>query len=308
MFKRKRAIKYGIVDVFSDTPFCGNPAGIVFNADSLNNDEMQKIAKEINVANTAFLLQPENGGNLKIRYFCPDSEINMCGHSTIGSIFARSENNQKDVSKNTNPTIKIETKVGTLTAKIKRRNGNIARVGVTLPKPEFYAAIISKKRLFNALNIDQSAVVGAYPIEIVNSGLYFMEVGIKDRENLLKIKPDFRKLQKITEEMNIDSIQVFTRDTFEKSSTVLSRTFFPKYGVNEDPVCGTGNAAIASYLIHNNIEKSNKEKIKFIGEQGHSVSRPGKVYMEVTCKNDKVEKVLISGTAVLVCEGNIYLN
>jgi len=308
MNRRKKFVRYGILDVFCEAPFCGNPAGVVFDAASLSDEQMQKIAKEINVANTSFLFQPESDGDFKIRYFCPEKEINMCGHATIASVFAWGAKQVKGMPKAGGGIVRLETKIGTLSATIKRRNGSIQSVGVAMPKPEFYAADIDKAQVFDALNIDESATVASYPIEIVNSGLYFLEIGIKNKENLLDIDPDFRKIHRITEELNIDSIQVFTRDTFDKDSTVLSRTFFPKYGVNEDPVCGTGNAAIASYLIRNELGKKAQKRVHFVGEQGHSVSRPGKVYIDATCNNDEVEALSISGAAVLVFEGNIYLD
>lgn len=307
MFKRERAIRYQIVDVFSIMPFCGNPAGIIVNAASLNDKDMQNIAREINIANTSFLFQPQNGGDIKIRYFCPGSEINMCGHATIGSVFAWCENNPKGFSKNTSDTIMLETKIGTISAGVRYSNGSIEEVAVKLPNPVFYAAHLDKKKLCDALNIDPCVVVEEFPVEVVNSGLTFLEIGIKDKISLLNIKPKFNEIKKITEEMNIDSVQVFTLDTIEKSSTVLSRTFFPRYGVNEDAVCGTGNAALASYLIHNKIVTAEGEKVRIIGEQGHSVSRPGKVRVEACCKNDKIDNVLISGSAVLVFEGYVFV-
>ena len=307
MFKRDRAIRYQLADVFATMPFCGNPAGVVINASSLTDKQMQQISREINIANTAFLLPPQKDGDLKIRYFCPESEINMCGHATIASLFVWGENNQKNISKGSNSAIKLETKIGTLSARISCQHGNIEKVAVTLPSPQFKAADIESRWLADALNINESEIVEQYPIQIVNTGLSFIEVGITDKENLLKIKPSFNKILNITKEMNTDSVQIFTLDTFDESSTVLSRTFFPKYGVNEDPVCGTGNAAVASFLIKNGIIRNDAESIKIIGEQGHSLSRPGKVYIEARCKHNKIEKVLVSGSAVLVFEGYVFL-
>jgi PhzF family phenazine biosynthesis protein len=306
MFKRDKAIRYQLVDVFASTPFCGNPAGVVINATPLTDVQMQQIAREINIANTAFLLPPQKDGDLKIRYFCPESEINMCGHATIGSLFVWSENNLKDISKGSNSTIKVETKIGTLSTKISCLYGDSEKIAVTLPSPQFKAADIDPKWLADALNINESEIVEQYPIQIVNSGLSFIEVGITDKENLLNVKPSFDKILNITKEMNTDSVQIFTLDTFDESSTVLSRTFFPKYGVNEDPVCGTGNAAVASYLIQNGIIRNGEERIKIIGEQGHSLSRPGMVYIEARCINNKIENVLVSGSAVLVFEGYVF--
>ncbi len=307
MFKGARAIRHQIVDVFSMMPFCGNAAGIVTNASDLKDEEMQKIAREINISNTSFILQPQNGGDLQIRYFCPESEINMCGHATIGSIFAWGEENLKEVGQNAAHTLNIETKVGTLPVKIKRKNGRISKVAVSLPSPEFKTGDIDKQELFAALNIDARICVGEYPIEIVNSSLKFIEVGIKNRKSLLGIQPDFGELKRITAELDVDAVQVFTLDTFEEEDTVLSRTFFPRYGVNEDPVCGTGNAAVASYLIHNGIINSSREKIKVIGEQGHSVSRPGKVFVEAKYRQGQIEDIRISGSAALVFDGYIFI-
>lgn len=308
MFKRERAVRYQIVDVFSIMPFSGNPAGIVVNAASLDDRAMQKIAREINIANTSFLFQPQKGGDIMIRYFCPESEINMCGHATIGSVFAWCENNSKGFSNNAGDTIRLETKIGTIAAKVKYKNGGVEEVSVKLPNPEFSIAHIDRKSLFDALRIDPGHIVKEFPFEVVNSGLTFVEIGITDKNSLLNIKPKFNEIREITEEMNVDAVQVFTLDTIEKSSTVLSRTFFPRYGVNEDPVCGTGNAALASYLIRHNIVQAKGEIFRIIGEQGYSVSRPGKVRVEARCKNDKIENVKISGSAVLVFEGYVFVN
>lgn len=306
MFNRDRSVKYQIVDVFSTTPFCGNAAGVVVDASTLEDSEMQKIAREVNISNTSFLSDPEKGGDVKIRYFCPESEINMCGHATIGSIYAWGEKNIRKVLKGGKGSLKVETRIGTLSVKLKCCNERLEEVFVALPSPEFCDVEIDRQRLFEALRIEESATVKEYPIEIVNSGLLFIEVGIKDRDKLMDIKPRFDDIRKITEELDVDAVQVFTLDTFEKKSTVLSRTFFPRYGVNEDPVCGTGNAAVSSYLIHNKIIGNNEEKI--IGEQGYSVARPGKVFVKVKRNKNKIENMMISGSAALAFEGSVYLN
>jgi len=302
----KDSIPIKIVDVFTTKPFEGNPAGVVLDSSGLTKNQMQKIAREINLSNTTFVSSPKKNGDVNVRFFTPKKEIDMCGHSTIATFFAWGEENLTH-DEDCSSIVRMETNVGVLPVYIEITDGKIDFVTVTLPNPKFSRVPITEDRLVKALNLSKNSIIPKLPIEIVYDGLFFLEIGVKDRETLLKVDPRFNDLLKISSELKIDSIQVFTLDTIHPDSTVHSRTFFPILGVNEDPVCGTGNAALASYLIKNRLIEITKPTTRIVGEQGYSLLRPGIVTILVDLIHDKIERLRVRGKAVSVLSGNILI-
>jgi trans-2,3-dihydro-3-hydroxyanthranilate isomerase len=259
------------------------------------------------MSNTTFIF-PSNVADFQVRYFTPTNEINVCGHSTIATIFAWGRENIGHNRAEKIITVNIETAIGILPIEVELRDGIVFAVTVALANPHFRNATIERGEVLRALNIVDDLTVSRYPLEIVYDGLAFLEVGVKDLSTLLQISPSFAEISKISKLLEIDSIQVFTLQPALSTSTVHSRTFFPAVGVNEDPVCGTGNGALASYLVKNRLVLITRPTTTIIGEQGVSVSRPGIVTALVDLEGDTITKLRIKGKAILSLDGKIFIS
>ena len=291
------------VNAFTDKLFSGNPAGVVLDNVGLTDEEMQNIAREMSCSETAFIMQSDKEDYFKVRFFSPSGEVDLCGHATIASFFTLGEKGYIS-RRDKKIVVKQETKAGVLEVNIYHSGENVGRVMMKQKKPVFRKVKLDVNKISRALNIKPVEIIRDFPLEAVSTGLFSLPVCIKKLDVLLRLKPDFELIKKLCREINVGSLHVFSFETMEKKSTVHARNFAPLYGVNEDPVTGTANGALCSYLVKNHLV----ETTSFICEQGDAISRPGRVFVNITKKNNNVvENVYVGGKALIVQEGRIQV-
>ncbi len=285
-----KKIKIKGVDAFTSIPFCGNPAGVVLDADDLTDEEMQLIAREMNYSETAFIMKSEVA-DFKVRFFSPKREVDLCGHVTIAafSILAREGRILNEVTRQ-------ETKAGILPVHIRDKI-----IMMTQAKPVFKKVDVDKEVIASALGIPMMDINRNLPIEAVSTGLFSLLVPIRKIEIVREMNPNFAKVEKICKKFGVGSIFVFTFETIEPECMVHARCFAPLYGINEDPVTGTASGALGAYLV-----KHKSSPTSLILEQGYEVGRPGKVFIEIDTKNGKIEEVMVGGRAIEVFSGEIF--
>jgi trans-2,3-dihydro-3-hydroxyanthranilate isomerase len=286
------AKKYKIfqIDAFTDEPFQGNPAGVMF-ADDFSPEIMQNIAREMNLAETAFLSHSEKA-DYRLRWFTPVVEVEICGHATIASLHFLFEN--KILKENV--SITFETSSGILTCGL--RNGYYF-MQMPLYGMEEYSGC--KEEILQAIGVDRSAVIDSTPfIVLENENLYFRVDGL---DTLKKLKPDFKALKRLTEDKHeFEGIAVYTLETIDGSSFAHSRYFVPYLGIDEDPVTGSSNGPMLMVFRKLGLLKSDDEKISIILEQGDIIGRKGRVHVSY---NSADNELYISGKAVTVLKGEI---
>ena len=284
------------IDVFTTIPFEGNPAGVVTNANKLSQAEKQKIAKEMNLSETAFVSDSE-AADFKVEFFSPNLELDFAGHPTIATFSALNRENRLD------PAKKIfyqETKAGIIPVEllnIQDRNMFM----VTMKKPKFEKCKIGREEIAQILKLNQNDLIDT-PVMRVFTGIYWLVVGIKNLGKLSGLNPDFDAIKVLSEKYRSVGIIPFCMETFYSSYDFHTRAFAPAAGVNEDPVCGTGNSSAASFIVHNRLINIDHE-IKLVGEQGHEVGRPGTVYINMEIGNSDITKIKIGGEAITILEG-----
>jgi PhzF family phenazine biosynthesis protein len=292
------------IDAFTRERFTGNPAGVVVNADGLNEQQMQAIARELNNSETAFLFKPDSDDcDGVIRYFTPKTEVPTCGHATIASLYAKAlEENLSDT------VIRMKTKIGVLPFEIKK-DDNDYKMYMTQGKIEFgnYFEGKIKDRLLRALGISKSEIEKNCPIQIVSTGHSKVMIGIKSRPKLNTLSPNYFELAEISKIINCNGFFVFTFDSGDKEILTCGRMFAPAIGINEDPVTGNANGPLGAYLVHYKIVKTNGSEFYFKGVQGEAINRTGIVEVFVKIQNDEPVQVKIGGEAVVVFKTKIEL-
>jgi PhzF family phenazine biosynthesis protein len=299
----KRLIIYQI-DSFTKEKFKGNPAGVVLNADGLNDDQMQQIARELNNSETAFLLSPDdNKCDGVIRYFTPLKEVPICGHATIAAMYAKALEENLDSC-----ILKYKTRVGILPFEVIKQNEDyqvIMTQGKFELSPEFDDEM--NQKLLSALGIDKSDRDMKCPIQIASTGHSKVMIGIKSREKLNSLIPNFSDLALLSKQINCNGYFVFTFDTGNKEILSLGRMFAPAVGINEDPVTGNANGPLGGYLVQNKIVIHNGIVFEFSGGQGEKINRFGTINVKVQIENDKPELIQIKGNAVVVFKTEIEI-
>ncbi len=276
------------IDAFTNKSFEGNPAGVTFG-DNLTESEMQKIAKEMNLAETAFLSKSPNA-DYNLRWFTPAMEVELCGHATIASLHFLTE---KKLLKN-NSNIKFETRSGILNCKAK--DGFYFMQIPEFSMKEFEG---NKEEIIDALNINRNTLDKNVPFIVLENG--YLYIYIKNLSTLHSLQPDFRALKNITKSKNgFSAVVVFTLETVDEESFAHSRFFAPHYGIDEDPVTGSANGPFILVLKRLNFIKNHMNETTLIFEQGDVIGRRGRVKVRYSQTSNEL---YISGQAVTVLKG-----
>lgn len=293
----KEVIVYQI-DSFTKEKFKGNPAGVVLNAESLTAEEMQLIARELNNSETAFVLTPDQNDDFDyhVRYFTPTTEVPICGHATIGALYAKAIEDQLDSC-----TITINTQVGVLPIDILKTDNDYQITmtqGSFSLEPAFEPSI--KQKIVEALGLKKEDLNENCPIQIASTGHSKVMIGIHSRTLLNELAPDFTTLAHLSKEIKCNGYFVFTFDSDDQDVLTYGRMFAPAIGIREDPVTGNANGPLGGYLIQNKIIEVSDGTFEFTGRQGEAINRMGQVKVEVTIKNHIPEIIRITGNAVHV--------
>ncbi|ALB45350.1 PhzF family isomerase [Clostridium beijerinckii] len=301
------ARKYNLyqVDSFTKEKFTGNPAGVISNADGLTDYEMQKIARELNNSETAFIFTSNSSEyDVQVRFFTPISEVPICGHATIAAHYVRAIENELETSR-----IYHKTGAGILPVDIIKEN-NDYKIIMTQGKIEFGKIIdgINKEELLKALKIKESDLLDDYKIQIVSTGHSKVMIGIKSIETLNTLQPDYSALSKLSEIIKCNGYYIFTTDSKESDILIHGRMFAPSIGINEDPVTGNANGPLGAYLVHYNLVKHNNSLFRFKAKQGEAINRPGIIEVEVKIEDNEPVEAKVSGNAVIIFKSELLLN
>lgn len=298
--------KYNLyqIDSFTTEKFAGNPAGVITNADGLNDKQMQKIARELNNSETAFIFSSNSDEyDVHIRFFTPKSEVPICGHATIAAHYARSlENNLSSMR------VYQKTGAGILPVDIIKENDDY-KIVMTQGEVEFGNIIDgdNKSDLLKALNINNEDLLENCKIQIVSTGHSKVLIGIKTFDTLNALNPNYDKLAELSKYINCNGYYVFTFDSSDKDILIHGRMFAPAIGINEDPVTGNANGPLGAYLVHYNLVNHNNSLFKFKAKQGETINRPGIIDVGVTIKDGEPSSVTVAGNATIVFKTELSL-
>lgn len=286
------------VDSFTKEKFKGNPAGVVLNAENLTTEEMQLIARELNNSETAFVFSPEknNEFDYHVRYFTPTTEVPICGHATIGALYAKAIEDQLDSC-----TIRINTQVGVLPIDIIRNDNDYQ---ITMTQGNFSVSPVFEQsitqNIVQALGLQIEDLDERCPVQIASTGHSKVMIGVKSRTVLNQLTPNFDHLTHISTEIGCNGYFVFTFDSDDHNVLTYGRMFAPAIGILEDPVTGNANGPLGGYLIQNKIIEVSNGNFEFIGRQGETINRIGQMKVEVSVINEIPETIRITGNAVCV--------
>jgi PhzF family phenazine biosynthesis protein len=292
------------IDAFTKERFSGNPAGVVVNADGLTDAQMQQIAKELNNSETAFLFSPDdNDSDGLIRYFTPTSEVPICGHATIAAMYAKAIEYNLDTC-----ILRYKTKVGTLPFEIIKKNGDY-QIIMTQGKFELSPTFdnTTTQQILSALGLHYNDIDDRCPVQIASTGHSKVMIGIKSREKLNNLTPDYNSLIDLSKQINCNGYFVFTFDSDDDDVLTYGRMFAPAIGINEDPVTGNANGPLGGYLIQNKIVDFKDSLFEFNGKQGEKINRLGMISVSVGIEDGLPSLIKIKGDATVVFKTEIEI-
>lgn len=297
-----KSIEVHHYDVFSKEPNKGNPAGVVLNGDELTDKEMQEIAFKVGFNETAFTVKSDVA-DIRIRFFTPGNEMNLCGHGTMAMVYALKTKGL--LGDKTNFT--IETKAGILPIRINSTTDGDILITMKQAFPQFEEFKGSKEVLANSIGLSESDIRDDLPILYGSTGIWTLLVPIKQLDAFNKMKPKNKEFPTILKEMPKSSIHPFCMETYDSTADMHARHFSsPFAGTIEDPVTGTASGVMGAYFAKYIKNNNFKEPINLIVEQGQEIQKDGRVMVRIS-KNSEFYEVEITGNAVRVKDFEVFL-
>ncbi len=295
----KRVVEIFQVDAFTTRPFGCNPAGVALDAEGLSDAEMQKIAAEMNVAETAFVTPTTRPGtNLRLRWFTPSGkEVTFCGHATVAAVHALVETTRLRGDR-----VMFDTLGGLLPVSISSTpKGTVIWLEPALPALSPYAEPLVP--VLECLGVGPEGLASwARPVLTPERDLLLPAAGL---EVLKSLAPDMQRLARLGSDGGIRGFCLTAREAFERDSLTHSRFFAPHCGIPEDPVTGSVHASLAMWLWQAGLLTVNADVTAFQAEQGDFLGRPGRLRVELHVVDGQPARVKVGGQAVTVLSGSI---
>lgn len=282
------------VDSFTTELFKGNPAGVVLNADGLDEGQMQAIAREMNKSETAFIINRTGPGyDIEVRFFTPTREVPICGHATVAAHYVYSK--EHGIAQG---LVVQKTKAGILPVEILPEEGD-RRIVMTQAAIAFGDILDGgrKRELLAGLGLQAGSLDDGLPIQIVSTGHSKVMVPIRSRDVLDSLRIDSSLLSALSGRIGCNGFYAFTCDSGEPGILASGRMFAPAIGITEDPVTGNANGPLGAYLTRYGRIPKRKDGFTFEIKQGEAIGRTGYMKVHVYSGEDDAELVKISGRA-----------
>ena len=286
------------IDAFTSQPFSGNPCAVLPEADGLTDGQMQKIAMETNLSETAFVL-PSDRACIKVRYFMPHKEIPFAGHPTIATAVMLA---QEGVIPNDGPVAvaDFEFNIGVLPVEIHRDAAGQPRKAVmTQPKPTF-GRVVAMDDVVPCIGLDEKDLLPNVPLQVVSTGVPFLIVPVIDMAVLRKVQVDQAVFQSLLKAIGVDAAYLFCRGGMAPDADAHGRLYTSRAGT-EDPFTGSAVGCMGAYMAHHGLRPG----LVYTVEQGHIMGRPGNGTVEIIGSAERIASVKVGGCAVRTMEGFI---
>ncbi len=295
------------VDVFTDRAFGGNPLAVFPDAQGLTSEQMQRLALEMNLSETTFVLPPQvPGADFKVRIFTPAAEVPFAGHPVVGTHWVLAHLGRVPLQEPVTQ-VRFELGVGVLPADLHVEASHVSRVVMTQARPTFHAVLADVGDLAAGLSLPPEAITDTgRPVQVVSTGLPQMMVPIRSLEevqHLAASRLNVAALNRACEMTGTDCVLVFSLQTERSEAMVHTRMFAPRLGVPEDPATGSANGALGAYLVRHRVVPVTEPTVYIVSEQGLELGRPSTLYVEVDRAHGEISAVRVGGQVVAVAEG-----
>jgi trans-2,3-dihydro-3-hydroxyanthranilate isomerase len=289
------------VDAFTDQLFGGNPAGVVTDADELTIEEMKKIAREMNLSETAFVLKPSsNQADVKLRFFTPTDEIKFCGHATVGALFQLAKLSMFGLGRSGTNNVRVETNAGILPMAVANKDGQ-PKISFTAPGVGMQPYRLQRKAFAKEFGVPTDLIRDDSTI-LLDKNLNYVYISVVSLKALGDQVFDFVRIREKFGKEQIVVFCFFCNETIEATSDLHARGLAPNVGIDEDPFTGSMQAGLVYAAKQNGYIDSGQQLI--VTEQGNFIGRPG--FAEISEINPG--EVIITASAVQVFSTKMELN
>jgi trans-2,3-dihydro-3-hydroxyanthranilate isomerase len=275
---------YTVVDVFTDVPLEGNPVAVFEDASGLDDAVMQRVARELNLSETVFVLPAggSDGTDARVRIFTPSVELPFAGHPVLGTAFVLGGRVPRD-------SLVLQTAAGPVPVALTRSSGSEVVYGEMEQPLPVLEPFDQEPELLDALGLPASEL----PVEAYRNGPMFVYVGLPEEGALAALSPDLRALARLEGSFGVSCFA-------GAAQRWKTRMFAPALGVGEDPATGSAAGPLAYHLArHGRIDWGASIEIR----QGAEIGRPSLLRARVEGSPECLERVSVGGSAVVVARG-----
>jgi len=277
------------VDVFTATPYLGNPVAVVLQGGGLSDATMQGFARWTNLSETTFMLAPTDPqADYRLRIFTPGGELQFAGHPTLGSCHAWLAAGGKPKSE-----AHVVQQCGVGLVRIRRDGALLAFGAPPLQRSAVAAELLDA--VAAALGLSSAQIVAA---QLLDNGTRWLGLLLAGTDELEKLRPDFGRLNATGHKVGVAAIRVGPPGHDADNADLVVRGFAPHMGIDEDPVTGSLNASLAQWLIADGRMAS-----AYVAAQGAALGRDGRVRI----RTDAAGQIWVGGQSVTCIEGRVRL-
>ncbi len=291
-------IAFETVDVFTDRKFGGNPLAVIPDASGLSGEQMQAIAAEFNLAETTFVLPPQDPRHTaEVRIFTPRAEMPFAGHPNVGTAFVLAR-----LGRVAGDTLVFEEKAGLVPMDLRREGGTVIAARLAAPQHLAIGESVAPELAAAAVGLAASDIIGQPVIASTGNNFLFAEVASR-----AALKAATCNLDVFTRHLPMDravGVHLYV-PAEEHGVEIQTRMFAPLYGVPEDPATGSANISLIGLLAHVD-PRPDLTLEKTIG-QGFDMGRPSILEASAEKKAGKVVATYIGGRCVPMLKGTIDL-
>lgn len=302
-------VRYVTVDVFTDTPFTGNPLAVMADARGLSDADMQNIATEFNYSEVTFVLPPEDPANsARVRIFTPTMEVPFAGHPNVGTAYVLGQQAEL-FGKPVGDRFRFEEKAGIVEVTLKREGGNVTTASIRAPKPLETGDTVDAGLIARCASIDAASILTENHAPLYASvGLAFVFAELDGLDALGKARPDLAAFHEAFARHPGDGLDfplfLYVRDA-SRPWHFRARMFSPLDNVTEDPATGSASAALAAYLVSTSDDLATDGIVSITIEQGVEMGRRSIIELEAHKSGGKITDVLVGGPCKSVMRGEI---
>jgi len=291
-----RSYRYRVVDVFTTQPLEGNPLAVFPEASGLDDVTMQKIAREMNLSETVFVV-PATRASLAagVRIFTPTRELPFAGHPTVGTSFVLLD--EGTVPAGTKQFV-LEEKVGPVPIRVE--TGERPLIWLTTP-PISYGRTYDRLRCAQALGVAAHDLLDITP-QWLSAGNPTVFIALRDRRAVDDAWLDSHGVS-IIKGADAAPICVFVFTPAPEGA--YARMFAPEYGVPEDPATGSSTGPLAAFMIRHRLV-SGAAGMRFVSEQGTKMGRRSLLYVELHGAGG-ADGIDVGGYVTPIAEGTLKL-
>jgi PhzF family phenazine biosynthesis protein len=282
------------VDVFTAVPYLGNPVAVVLDATGLSTEQMQGMARWTNLSETTFVLPPTLAqADYRVRIFTPGSELPFAGHPTIGTAHALLE---AGLIQPKDGALIQECQVGPVRLTVGANSKGQRTIGFELPAATF--TDMTPAQTGRLLALFPTMDTGDHRPRLVDVGPRWIMVQMPDSQAVLSARPDMAVISALSADARATGVVLFGACDGQSETRIEVRAFAPLCGIQEDPVCGSGNGCMAAFIRETG--QTGRFGERFTASQGQVVGRSGFIQIGITPKS-----IVVGGCAVTCIDGLI---